>query len=675
MVDVLTYKATKVYTPQTNEWADAAKTVQAAGKQLSSTLKDLSKREKVKENQAAAEQKALVKEKKTAYDKVLDAQADDFVQRYQIELVRQTQLINAQYKDDPANPEKENQIRAVGKDIQAQLAEQLPQENRQRFFQKAETKTNDYILSDLKANLKDQFDDFKRQNENNARQTLENIKINSVWGNFDGVHKGYIEGRENLENYVSGIMTPDQAAITLRQYDRQTITALIDGVAKNNPDFARELKNNPAAIASILSGGDYLTELATRSELNKGTEEIDGMTFDKNGRYQKEKERAKLVNSLGIVEIDYNNGGQPAKTLASSYANPELTKYVAELMGGVVGRDLDMSIKQAENVQKAKLEKATYDGMVGTTLNANYQVLDQLKNSPEYQKGDPKIVAYANQLEQALDAKADYYDKAAEMSDEDLNAAIDDFVKSLDKIDGQNITPIVDSYKKLTKVQAGLSVRKSNIEGQAVESEPVKDMIAIGAVTPQDVQKAASKSVVSKATELEQMFKNAVDNQDFRSAITQNLAENWELPGFFAMSPSSDKSVAANRQAEKALIKAQNEARMGFMQLMNQGRQEDAIKYYTDKKYEFYDNAYNNVINMSAVKQEWQEHDYATAVINGVLYKVNKQRDTSGKIVVEPLNEADKNLIKSNRTIGRRVAESTMMFPKSALDNVVIKGE
>ena len=604
MVEVLTYKATKVYTPQTSEYAGMAKGIEAVGKGIASGVKTIGKEAERHEKEAAkvkAKDEALAKQARALQDKVQEAQADDFVQRYEIELARQTQVINAQYKDDPTNPEKEKQIRAIGKDIQAQLAEQLPQANRQRFFEKAETKTNNYVLTNLKDGLKSQFDDFKEQSQNNARQTLENIKVNSTWGNFDGVHKGYIEGRENLENYVSGIMTPDQAAITLRQYDRQTITSLIDGVAKNNPDFARELKDNPAAIASILGGGDYLTELATRSELNKGTEQIDGMTFDKNGRYQKEKERAKLVNSLGIVEIDYNNGGQPAKTLASSYANPELTKYVAELMGGGVGRDLDMSIKQAENVQKAKLEKATYDGMVGTTLNANYQVLDQLKNSPEYQNGDPKIVEYADQLEQALDAKADYYDKAAEMSDEDLNAAIDDFVKSLDKIDGQNITPIVDSYKKLTKVQAGLSVRKSNIEGQAVESEQVKDMIAVGAVTPQDVQKAASKSVVSKATELEQMFKNAVDNQDFRSAITQNLAENWELPGFFAMSPSSDKSVAANRQAEKALIKAQNEARMGFMQLMNQGRQEDAIKYYTDKKYEFYDNAYNNVINMSAV--------------------------------------------------------------------------
>ena len=494
MVDVLTYKATKVYTPQTNEWADAAKTVQAAGKQLSSTLKDLGRQAEKQEKQEAAQKakdEALAKQARALQDKVQEAQADDFVQRYQIELVRQTQLINAQYKNDPTNPEKENQIRAVGKDIQAQLAEQLPQENRQRFFQKAETKTNDYILSDLKANLKNQFDDFKEQSENNARQTLENIKVNSVWGDFEGAHKRYIEGRENLENYISGIMTPDQAAITLRQYDRQTITALIDGVAKNNPDFARELKDNPAAIASILGGGDYLTELATRSELNKGIEQIDGITFDKNGRYQKEKERAKLVNSLGVVEIDYNNGGQPAKTLASSYANPELTKYVAELMGGGVGRDLDMSIKQAENAQKARLEKAQYDGAVQSVFDACYQNLDKLKASDLYKKGDKYTVDFTNKYENMLNERKAIIDSGKRMSLVELNESCNNLGRLLEQVDGKDTQPVLDSYVALAKVENGLT-----------ESLPDEDTY----------------------TKLENVYKRAVTDPEFRDNLTKTIA-------------------------------------------------------------------------------------------------------------------------------------------------------
>lgn len=491
MVEVLTYKATKVYTPQTSEWAERAKDVEAIGKTVSGGLKDLAKMEEKKEIKAEAEAKAVAKEKKAAYDKMLDAQADNFAQNYQIELVRQTQLINAQYKDDPTNPEKENQIRAVAKDLQAQMAEKLPQENRQRFFQKAETKTNDYILSDLKAELKNQFDDFKNQSENNVRQTLENIKVNSVWGDFGGAHKRYLEGRENLENYVSGIMTPDETALALRQYDKQTISALIDGVARNNPDFARELKDNPAAIAAILGGGDYLTELATRSELNKGTEQIDGMTFDKNGRYQKEKERAKLVNSLGVVEIDYDNDGQPAKTTASSSANPKLTKYVAELMGGGVGRDIDLSIKQAENAQKAKLEKAKYDGAVQAVLDASYQNLDKIKNSNLYKNGDEYTVKLADEYGKMLDGRNAIIGSGKEVSLAELNEAYNDLGKLLEQIDGRDYQPVLDSYITLAKVENGLN-----------EYAPAEDTYS----------------------KMEKVYQRAVTDPEFRDNLTKTIA-------------------------------------------------------------------------------------------------------------------------------------------------------
>lgn len=491
MVEVLTYKATKVYTPQTNEWAQRAKDVEAIGKTVSGGLKDVAKMEEKKEIKAEAEAKAAAKEKKATYDKMLDAQADNFAQKYQIELVRQTQLINAQYKDDPTNPEKENQIRAVAKDLQAQMAEKLPQENRQRFFQKAETKTNDYILSDLKAKLKDQFDNFKNRSENNVRQTLENIKVNSVWGDFDGAHKRYIEGRENLENYISGIMTPDEAALALRQYDKQTISALIDGVARNNPDFARELKDNPAAVAAILGGGDYLTELATRSELNKGTEQIDGMTFDKNGRYQKEKERAKLINSLGVVEIDYDNAGKSAKTLASGAANPKLTKYVAELMGGGVGRDLDVSIKQAENSQKARLEKAQYDGAVKSVFDACYQNLDKLKDSDLYKRGDKYTVDFTNNYENMLNERKAIIDSGKRMSLVELNESCNNLGTLLEQIDGKNPQPILDSYVELAKVENGLG-----------ESLPDEDTYS----------------------KLENVYKRAVIDPEFRDSLTKTIA-------------------------------------------------------------------------------------------------------------------------------------------------------
>ena len=115
MVEVLTYKATKVYTPQTSEYAGMAKGIEAVGNGIASGVKTIGKEAERQEKEAAkvkAKDEALAKQARALQDKVQEAQADDFVQRYEIELARQTQVINAQYKDDPTNPEKEKQIRA-----------------------------------------------------------------------------------------------------------------------------------------------------------------------------------------------------------------------------------------------------------------------------------------------------------------------------------------------------------------------------------------------------------------------------------------------------------------------------------------------------------------------------------------------------------------------------------
>ena len=153
MVEVLTYKATKVYTPQTNEWAQRAKDVEAIGKTVSGGLKDLAKMEEKKEIKAEKEAAKV----KTAYDKVQEAHTDDNAQRWQIDLQRQTAFIESQYKNDPLNPEKEKQIRAVAKDLQAQWLETMPEDQRQRFIEKTNSKTNEYILTNIKDNVKDQI--------------------------------------------------------------------------------------------------------------------------------------------------------------------------------------------------------------------------------------------------------------------------------------------------------------------------------------------------------------------------------------------------------------------------------------------------------------------------------------------------------------------------------------
>lgn len=457
MVDVLTYKATKVYTPQTNEWADAAKTAQAAGKQLSGTLKDLGKKAEVKEKQEAAEQKALAKEKKSDYDKIKGVQANNFAQRYQIDLARQTAFINERYTEDPTNPEKENEIRAVAKDLQAVWSEKIPQDVREEFLKQAKTKTNDYILSDLKSGVAKQIKDADKDVQDSIGISLEKGRVSAGTGNFDEVRKNFIEERSNLQEYMLGRMHPEDADIALRQYDRKYITNVINGIASYNPQLAQEIKDNPAAMAQILGGGDFLTELATRSELNKGMEQIDGMEFPKNGRYQKEKERAKLMNSLGVVEVEYNNGGQPAKTISSASANPELTRYVAELTGGGVGKDLDLAIKNANNTQKAKLEQAKYDGEVQAILSASYSDLDKIKGSDLYNSGDEGVVDFANRYEKMLDERKKTIDANKPLSLLELNEAYNNLGLSLSKIDGKDTEPVLDSYAILASIETGMN--------------------------------------------------------------------------------------------------------------------------------------------------------------------------------------------------------------------------
>lgn len=621
MVEVLTYKATKVYTPQTNEWAQRAKDVEAIGKTVSGGLKDLAKIEQGKEKQELEKEKqvrktneeiekqnkALAKEKANAYDKVLDAQADDLAQRWQIDLARQTRVINQQFELDPLSPEKENQIRAVAKDLQEQYVSKMSPENRERFISKTNSKTNEYILTDVKNIVKEQVAQSKNMMADNVKFAVKDAEQLAAMGDFDALHKNFIESRGDLENYLSGMMSEENKNIALRQFDQNYLTAIVKSVANNNPTLAREMKDNPAALGAILSGGDYVGELATRAELNAGLEQIDGMEFPKNARYQKQKEQAKLMNSLGLVELDYDNGGQKALTLASSNANPQLTRYSAELIGGGVGKDIDVAIKQAENIQQAKLQQAKYDGAVQSIFTASYNNLDTIKNSDLYKNGDEYTVGFADRYEKMLNDRRENMNNAVKISDDDLHQAYKDFTKTLEQIDGKSINPVIDAYTQLSKIQAALSVR----EGRGNEAV---------------------------AQQLQQAFEDAVINQDFRSGLTQTIRNNWTPPlaGFgISGEQARDKTTFANRNQEVKTIKAENEAIAGFLALAGQGRLDEARQFYTSKRNAFYDGIYSNYIDMDSVLNAWKEGKQATVTIGNALYSA-VERDADGQILFEP---------------------------------------
>jgi hypothetical protein len=623
MVDVITYKATKVYTPQTNEWAERAAMAQDIGRAAAGITKAVGKIAEGAEKQDLAQKKeiakfnadiakenkkqmeALAREKKSAYDKMMDAQADDLAQRFQIELARQTGIINQQFELDPLNPEKENQTRAVAKDLQAQWLEKIPQASRERFIEKTNSKTNEYILTDVKSAVKKQLEDSDKMMGDNIKYAVKDAERLAGMGDFDAVQKNFVQSRSELEQYLTGIMNPEEQAIAMRQFDRNYVSAVVKSVANQNPQLARELKDNPAAVSAILSGGDYVGELAVRAELNNGMEKIDGMEFPKNARYQKEKEQAKLVNSLGLVELDYDNGGKKGLTLASSTADPQLTRYTAELLGSGVSEDLDVAIKQAENVQKAQLEKARYDGAVQSVFTASYQNLDQLKNSDLYKKGDEYTVGFANRYEQMLNDRRDTMNNAVKMSDEDFRKAYTEFGSYLEKIDGKSINPVIDAYTQLTKIQAAMSVRGGSSE----------DGVA-----------------------LQTAFENAVANQDFRSGLTQTIRNHWVPKGnyLFAGETARNSDMFASRHQERETIKAENEALAGFLTLAGQGRLDEARKYYTDKRNAFYDSIYSNWIDMDSVYKAWAEGKAAKVPINGGLYSA-VERDADGQILFEPL--------------------------------------
>lgn len=609
MVDVLTYKATKVYTPQTNEWASLAKDVQAFGKGVADTLKGLGKTaeaQEKKESKQAKENERLATQARSQVDKVEEARADNRAIEYEIALTRQTQAINAQYKDNPTSPEKEAQIRAVGKDLQEQMSANMSPVMKNRFLTQTEKKTNEYVLSTIKADMKDMVKDADETMGAGITTSIADAKNYAKMQDYDAIASTYKEQRASLENFLAGTMPKEQQDLALRAFDRRYITGVFEGISEVSPDLAREFKNNPAAVAQVLAGGDYLTELALRSELNKGIEQIDGMEFAKNGRYQKEKQQAKLVNSLGLVELEYDDGGQKALTLSSQNISPALTTYTAELMGGATGKDLDYMIKQADNVQKGKLAQAKYDGAVQSIFTTSYNNLEQIKNSDLYKNGDEYTVGLAERYEKMLNDRREALNNAMKMTDEDLRVAYDDFNKALEKIDGKSINPVIDAYTQLSRIQAALSVR----DGRDNDKD---------------------------SDDLQQAFQNAVIDKDFRSGLTQTIRNHWTPPvRRFSGELARDTTTFANRVQEVETIKAENEAIAGFLALAGQGRLDDARQFYVDKRNSFYDNIYANWIDIDSVLNAWKEGKRANVQIGNAMYTA-VERDADGQILFEPL--------------------------------------
>ena len=223
------------------------------------------------------------------------------------------------------------------------------------------------------------------------------------------------------------------------------------------------------------------------------------------------------------------------------------------------------------------------------------------KNGDEYTKG------FADRYEKMLNDRRDALNDAVKMSDEDLRGAYDEFNKALEKIDGKSIDPVIDAYTQLSKIQAALSVR----DGRGNES---------------------------RATELQQMFEDAVIDQDFRSGLTQTIRNHWVPQGkyIFAGETARDSTTFANRKQERETIKAENEALAGFLALAGQGRLNEARDFYTQKRNSFYDGIYANWIDMDAVLKAWQEGKKANVQIGNAMYSA-VERDADGQILFEPL--------------------------------------
>ena len=132
-----------------------------------------------------------------------------------------------------------------------------------------------------------------KQGEDSARQIAESMNqtaaVYGANGDIQGFKESHSEKREQLADYSSDSMLPDNADKALLEADKKSVVSFVNGLSESNPKLAKALLENPELFKEIVP--DEMIETANNVASKKEQKDLNEQLILTNAAIAGEKDK------------------------------------------------------------------------------------------------------------------------------------------------------------------------------------------------------------------------------------------------------------------------------------------------------------------------------------------------------------------------------------------------
>ena len=592
--------------------------VEATGKAVESAykkrqaqkLKEQQYQDQVQENIAKAQEKIRADEQKTfdAADKLVAA---DMAGRLKNDLLRW----NLEQRQNNPNYIGSAEHEKAMRDEYARLANKygtgLGEAGRAEFTTKTQSAVNEFIGNDVKWAYQQKLKQGEKSAQTIAETMNQNAKLYGANGDAEGFKQAHEEARSQLSDYAEG--TGMQGAKpAMYEADKRSVENYIMGLAETDPEKARAIMDNPESFKEIVPEGmlQNVNEIVRDTKTNDLNDKLTVINFDL-ARGVSDKQKKKLERIKKDTEKELKNVEKQDFTDSSLSA-------IKNEVGETVNKTIDYNI----NLRKAEIEKAQNQQKIENSLAfMDNPILYRANLSRAFPKSSLENTKGADILnekdsgfeaEKALDAKAkEIYSLSDKVGDGKVDpATLQLIVRQVASITADDKTGIVDD--NIMKAYDGeIALRKAGASPEQLQTYHGLVQMAM------------------TDTNFKQSVAALANKPDFDTMFLDKRARYTGLRSLFRTAKDDDTDYVEDLGRQ---------AYFGAMNLMYQGKPEEALSYYDGQVAKAYDYIKRDIIDVDYVKKELAKTGSAMVELNGRMTKITG-RLPNGEYIVESTGE------------------------------------
>lgn len=574
-------------------------------KRQAQKLKEQQYQEQVQENIAKAQEKIRADEQK-AFDASDKLVAADMAGRLKNDLLRWNLDQRQNNPNFVGTPEHEKAMRDEYSRLADRYSAGLGEAGRAEFTSKTQNAVNDFVSNDVKWAYQQKLKQGEKSAQTIAETMNQNAKLYGANGDAEGFKQAHEEARSQLSDYAEG--TGMQGAKpAMYEADKRSVENYIMGLAETDPEKARAIMDNPELFKEIVPEGmlQNVNEIVRDTKTNDLNDKLTVINFDL-ARGVSDKQKKKLERIKKDTEKELKNVEKQDFTDSSLSA---IKNEVGETVNKTIDYNINLrkaEIEKAQNQQKIENSLAFMDNPILYRANLN-RAFGKSSYSNISQEADDKIG-----FNKQLDEKAsEIYSLSDKVGDGKVDpATLQLIVRQVASITADDKTGIVDD--NIMKAYDGeIALRKAGASPEQLQTYHGLVQMAM------------------TDTNFKQSVAALANKPDFDTMFLDKRARYTGLRSLFRTAKDDDTDYVEDLGRQ---------AYFGAMNLMYQGKPEEALSYYDGQVAKAYDYIKRDIIDVDYVKKELAKMGSAMVELNGRMTKITG-RLPNGEYIVESTGE------------------------------------